>query len=68
MNMYIWAIVILNQLFIRDSYKQIEFSKKSSSDKSPLFVIGSFCTPNSVCFNMYKAVLYGNVVLSFVVL
>ena len=28
MNMYIWAIGILNQLFIRDSYTQITFSKK----------------------------------------
>ena len=28
MNMYIWAIGILNQLFIRDSYTQIKFSKK----------------------------------------
>ena len=28
MNMYIWAIGILNQLFIRDSYTQIKFPKK----------------------------------------
>ena len=28
MNMYISAIGILNQLFIRDSYAQIKFSKK----------------------------------------
>ena len=27
-NWYIWAIGILNQLFIRDSYTQIKFSKK----------------------------------------
>ena len=27
-NMFIWAIGILNQLFIRDSYTQIKFSKK----------------------------------------
>ena len=27
-NMDIWAIGILNQLFIRDSYTQIKFSKK----------------------------------------
>ena len=30
MNMYIWAIDILNQLFLRDSYTQIKFSEKSS--------------------------------------
>ena len=28
LNIYIWAIGILNQLFIRDSYTQIKFSKK----------------------------------------
>ena len=28
MNMYIWAIDILNQLFLRDSYTQIKFSEK----------------------------------------
>ena len=31
MNMYIWVIGILNQLFIKDSYTQIKFSKKRSS-------------------------------------
>ena len=28
MNMYIWAIGTLNQLFIGGSYTQIKFSKK----------------------------------------
>ena len=28
MNMSIWAVGILNQLFIRDSYTQFKFSKK----------------------------------------
>ena len=28
MNMYIWVIGILNQLFIRDSYTPIKFLKK----------------------------------------
>ena len=28
MNMHIWAIDILNQLFMKDSYTQIKFSKK----------------------------------------
>ena len=27
-NMYIWAILVLNELFTRDSYTQIRFSKK----------------------------------------
>lgn len=37
--MYIWAIVILNQLFTRESYTQIRFSKKEKNEavngKSP---------------------------------
>lgn len=31
MNIYIWVICILNQLFIRDYYTQIEFLRKWSS-------------------------------------
>ena len=27
-NIYIWAIDVLNQVFIRGSYNQIKFSKK----------------------------------------
>ena len=34
MTMYIWAIVILNQLFIRDSYTQIRFSRKRKKRSS----------------------------------
>ena len=45
MNIYIWAIGILNQLFIRGSYTQIKFSSEVVSGKSPFFVIGPFCTP-----------------------
>ena len=48
-NMHIWTIGLLNQLFIRDSYTQI--SKKVVSDKSPFFVIGPLCTPHSICLN-----------------
>ena len=33
MNMFIWAIGILNQQFIRDSYTQIKFSKKNLSSQ-----------------------------------
>ena len=39
LTMYIWAIVILNQLFTRESYTQIRFSKKEKNEavngKSP---------------------------------
>ena len=31
MNMYIWGIGTVNQLFIRGSYTQIKFSKKRNS-------------------------------------
>ena len=31
MNMYIWAIGILNQLFIRDCYTSVKFSKNGRS-------------------------------------
>ena len=71
-NLYIWAIGTLNQLFIRGSYTQIKFKKNEViSGKSALSVISSFFTPHSIClltlaFN--KAVLYRNVELSFVVL
>lgn len=34
MTVYIWAIVILNQLFIRESYTQIRFSKKRKKRSS----------------------------------
>ena len=35
---YIWVIGILNQLFMRNSYTQIKFSKKWSK-KTPFFVV-----------------------------
>ena len=48
MNIYIWEIGTLNQLFIRGSYTQIKFSNEVVSDKSPFFVIGPFCTLHSI--------------------
>ena len=42
MNMVIWVVGTLNQLFITGYYNQIEFSKKISSAKTLLFVIGPF--------------------------
>ena len=55
--MYIWAIGILNQLFILkfilDSYTQIKFLKNEVvGGKRPFFVMGPFCTPHSVCLNI----------------
>ena len=48
MNMYIWVIGTLNQLFVRGFYTQIKFSKKNNeivSGKNSFFVIGSFVLP-----------------------
>ena len=50
MNMYIWALGTLNQLLIRGTYTQINFSKKNEavSGKSSFF-IGPFYIPHSIC-------------------
>ena len=57
MNMDTWVIGTINQLCIRGSYTQIKFSKKKKkkkivSGKTPFFVIGSFCMPDSICLNI----------------
>ena len=60
MNMYIWKIGSLNQLFRRGSYTQIIFSKnKVLSGKTEFFVIGPFFD---------KTFLYRNSTLSIVTL
>ena len=55
MNMDIWVVGTSNQLFLKGSYTEAKFSKKTKNkvvtDKTPFFVIGSFCTPHSVCLN-----------------
>ena len=43
MNIRIWEIGTLNQLFERGSYTEIEFSEKINSDKSAFFLIGPLC-------------------------
>ena len=53
MNMRIFEISTLNQLFKRGSYTETKFSEIwSSSSKSAFFVIGPFCTPYSICLNI----------------
>ena len=53
MNMYIWAIGILNQLLIRDSYTQLNFQKDEvAGGKRPFFVMGPFRTPHTICLNI----------------
>ena len=56
MNMGIWLIGALNQLFVRGA--QIRFSKKKKkkhkaiSGKNPFFLIGPCCTSHVICPNI----------------
>ena len=51
MNMDIWVVGTLNQLFIGSSQTETKFQKhKVVTDKTPFFVIGPFCTHHSICF------------------
>ena len=54
MNVYIWAIGTLNQLFIRGSCTQINIFPENEvvNGKSTFFVIGPFFTPYSICLNI----------------
>ena len=55
MNIDVWLAPRLNQLFVRDSYTQIKFSKsKVVSDKIPLFVIGPFYIRHSLFLHIAK--------------
>ena len=49
MNVDIWVIRTLNQLFMSDSYTKIKLTKKN---KIPFIVIGPFCTSQLVCVEM----------------
>ena len=51
MNMDIWVIGKLNQIFSRDKLR-LNFEKKVVRDKTALFVIGPFCTLRSICLNI----------------
>ena len=53
MDMCIWEIGLLNQLFISSSYTETKFKKKEVfSGKTAFFVIGLFCTPHPICLNI----------------
>ena len=53
MNMYIWTIGTLNQLFIRDSYTQIKFSKKFKKWQTSILCDGSIShSPFNFCLNI----------------
>ena len=51
--MDIWVVRGLNQRLIRGSFTEIKFSKKKVvTGKTPLVVVGPFCTPHSICLNI----------------
>ena len=58
MNMVIWAVGTLNQLFIRGCYNQIEFSKKVSSAKTLFFVISPFADLNISSRHFHRQFTY----------
>ena len=48
MNMVIWVIGTLNQIFTRSAYTKI----KVAGGKTPFFLIGPFFTLCSICLNI----------------
>ena len=53
LNMHIWEIGALNQLFTRGSYTELNIQKDWVVwDKSAFFVISPSCTPRSICLNI----------------
>ena len=71
MNMDIWVIGTLNQIFIRNSCSQRKFSEDTVvSGKAPFFVIGPSCTTLQFVLKLTfdRTILYGNVTLSIVIL
>ena len=52
MNMSIWEVSTLNQLFKRDLYVEITFSKKKLMAKlKTFFVVSPLCIPHSIGLN-----------------
>ena len=71
LNMDIWVIGTLNQIFIRNSYTQIFFSENTVViGISPFFVIDPICTLLLFVLKLTfdRAILYGNRTLSTVIL
>ena len=53
MNMGILVAVTLNQLFVRDFYTEMNFSKNEVvSGKTQFLMVGPFCTRNSICLKI----------------
>ena len=64
--MDIWVVGTSNQLFLRDAKTETNFPKKGFTGKTPLFVIGLFCSRHSTLASD-RAVLIGNDMLSILV-
>ena len=58
MNIYIWAIGTLSQLFIRGSYTQIKSSKNEVVSGNPLGKITSQGRPQKTSYGRPHMVLY----------
>ena len=53
MNTDIWVLGTSNKLFTRGfKLKQSFLKNKVITDKTPFFVKGPFCTPQSICLNI----------------
>ena len=51
--MDIWVVGTSNELFLRGPKTGANFLKnKVVTGKTPLFVIGPFCSRHSICFNI----------------
>ena len=47
------VVVTLNQLFVRDFYTEMNFSKNEVvSGKTQFLMVGPFCTRNSICLKI----------------
>ena len=47
-----WLLHQMNSIYEVPKLKQNFRKKKVVTDKTPFFVIGQFCTPHSICFNI----------------
>ena len=47
--MDIWEVGISNQSFTKEYYSEKKSRKKVVTDKTLFFMIGTFCTPYTIC-------------------
>ena len=48
-NIDIWEVGISNQSFTKEYYSEKKSRKKVVTDKTLFFMIGTFCTPYTIC-------------------